>query len=64
MKKILKFVEKIVENFKDKIEWWLELNVCLIDSLYEGFIELLFKMNIGELIVKYVRNLFNEEEFI
>jgi len=64
MKKILKFAEKIVENSKDKIERWLELNARLIDSLHEGSIEPPPKMNTGELIAKHVRNLPNEEEFI
>ena len=64
MKKILKFAEKIVENSKDKIERWLELNARLIDSLNEGSVEPPPKISTGELIAKHVRNLPDEVEFI
>ena len=64
MKKILKFTAKIVENSKEKIDRWLELNTRLIESLHVGAIEPPPKNATFELIAKHVRNLPHEEEFI
>lgn len=64
MKKILKFAAKIIENSKDKIDRWLELNARLIESLHEGSVEPPPKISTGELIAKHVRNLPDEEELI
>lgn len=64
MKKILKFTAKVVENSKEKLDRWLELNACLIESINQGAIEPPPKNDTSEVIGKHVRNLPHKKEFI
>ena len=64
MKNILKFTAKVVESSKEKIDRWIELNARLVESLHEGSIAPPKENDTFKLILKHIKNLPHEEEFI